>query len=180
MKDIFNDYKKERSRKNVAIITASFVFALSINVFLFGTDSGSRLQTSVLNSTTGVGAEKKVDIELVNAGTGTDMLKIETNSRLENVSRMYISLAFDADSLAINDIFPADKDVDVVRNSNVPGNSIVTLSFKKPTTLKEGAEIFTIVYKKKNSNKTVMNLAETQFKSEDGSIYDLSNSSIEF
>lgn len=49
MKDLFHDYKKQNSKKNTIIVMASLVFAFCVNTFLFGTDMGARLQTSVMN-----------------------------------------------------------------------------------------------------------------------------------
>lgn len=94
MKDLFQDYKKQNSKKNTIIIVASLAFAFSINTFLFGTDIGTRLQTSVINSTVKT-STTPTDIVIVSAGAGTDMLKIESNNRLEDVSKVYLSLAFD-------------------------------------------------------------------------------------
>ena len=178
MRDLFQDYKKQNSKKNMVIVVASLAFAFSINTFLFGTDIGARLQTSVVNSTAKTVAAS-ADISVVSAGTGTDMLKIQTNSRLENVSRMILPLAFDPEGLTISDIFSEDKEVEVVKNSNIPGNSTITLLFKKPRNIAEKTPLVTIVYKK-TTPKTVLNLGETQFKSIDGTLYDLTNNSFEF
>lgn len=178
MRDLFQDYKRQNAKKNTVIIVASLAFAFSINTFLFGTDIGSRLQTSVINSATQTTATP-ADITIVSAGTGTDMLKIQTNSRLENVSRMILPLAFDPEGLAISDIFSEDKEVEVVNNSNIPGNSTITILFKKPRNIAEKTSLVTIVYKK-TVPKTVLNLGETQFKSMDGTLYDLTNTSLEF
>lgn len=178
MKDLFHDYKKQNSKKNGMIIVFSLVFAFSINTFLFGTDIGNRLQTSVINSTSKTSAAP-ANISIVSAGTGTDMLKIQTNNRIENVSKMYLSLAFDPQGLSINDIFSEDKEVEVVKNSNIPGNSTVTILFKKPRNIGEKSPLVTLVYKK-TSPKVVLNLAETQFKSIDGTIYNLTNTPLEF
>ncbi|HBB27273.1 TPA: hypothetical protein DCZ36_02125 [Candidatus Gracilibacteria bacterium] len=178
MRDLFQDYKKQNSKKNTVIIVASLAFAFSINTFLFGTDIGTRLQTSVINSTDKTTAVS-ADISVINAGTGTDMLKIQTNSRLENVSKIYLSLAFDPEGLNINDIFSEDKEVEVIKNSNIPGNSTITLLFKKPRNIAEKTPLVTLVYKK-TASKTVLNLGETQFKSMDGTLYGLTNTSLEF
>lgn len=178
MRDLFQDYKKQNSKKNTVIIVASLAFAFSINTFLFGTDIGARLQTSVINSTTKT-VTAPADISVVSAGTGTDMLKIQTNSKLENVSKIYLSLAFDPEGLTINDIFSEDKDVEVIKNSNIPGNSTITLLFKKPRNISEKSSLVTLVYKKMVP-KTVLNLGETQFKSMDGTLYQLTNTSLEF
>lgn len=177
MRDLFQDYKKQNSRKNTAIIVASLAFAFSLNTFLFGTDIGTRLQTSVMNSSSD--ASMVADVSVVSAGTGTDMLKIQTNSRLENVSKVYISLAFDAEGLVLNDIFSEDKDVEIVKNSNIPGNSTITLLYKKPKNIAEKTPLITLVYKK-TAQKTVLNLGETQFKSAEGTLYQLTNTSLEF
>jgi hypothetical protein len=165
MRDIFHEYKKQNSKKNTVIIVASLAFAFTINTFLFGTDIGTRLQTSVLNTTTPV-STAPADITLVSAGTGTDMLKIQTNSRMENVSRMILPLVFDPEGLVINDVYSDDKDVEVIKNSNIPGNSTITLLFKKPRNIVEKTPLVTVVYKK-TTPKTVLNLGETQFKSTD-------------
>ncbi len=178
MRDLFHDYKKQNSKKNTVIIVASLAFAFAINTFLFSTDMGARLQTSVINSTNKTSAAP-ADISIVSAGTGTDMLKIQTNSRLENVSRMILPLAFDPEALTISDVFSEDKELEVVKNSNIPGNSTITILFKKPRNIAEKTPIVTIVYKKVKP-QTILNLGETQFKSMDGTLYDLSNSSFEF
>ncbi|MDD2891429.1 MAG: hypothetical protein PHQ95_00520 [Candidatus Gracilibacteria bacterium] len=178
MKDLFQDYKKQNSKKNTIIIVASLAFAFSINTFLFGTDIGTRLQTSVINSTVKT-STTPADIVIVSAGTGTDMLKIKSNNQLENVSKIYLSLAFDPQGLAISDIFSEDKEVEVIKNSNIPGNSSITLLFKKPKTITEKTSLITVVYKK-TVEKTVLNLGETQFKSADGTLYQLTNNSFEF
>ncbi|MDD2916798.1 MAG: hypothetical protein PHH70_03060 [Candidatus Gracilibacteria bacterium] len=178
MRDLFHDYRKQSSKKNTAIILASLVFAFSINTFLFGTDIGTRLQTSVMNA----GEKNNItpaDMVVLSNGTGTDMLKIQMNSRLENVSRMIVPLAFDPEGLTINDIFSEDKEVEIIKNSNVPGNTVITLLFKKPQNISENTPVLKIVYKKMKP-KTVLNLGETQFKSIDGTLYNLSNSSFEF
>lgn len=180
MTDLFNDYKKKttKKRKNFAIITASLVFALSINAFLFGTDKGVKLQTSVINS--GAQSAKKADLSVVSAGTGTDMLKVRTNTKIENASRIYLSLAFDPELVSVNDVFSEDKSVEIVKNNNVAGVSSLTLLYKTPKNLTESSDVITIVYKKKKQEKAVLNLAETQFRSTDGTIYQLSNTPFEF
>jgi len=179
MQDLFHDYKKQKSQKNTVIIVASLAFAFCINSFLFGTNIGARLQTSVMNSTSQQAAAAPADITVVSAGTGTDMLKIQTNSKLENVSRMILPLAFDPEGLTIKDIFSEDKDVEVVKNSNIPGNSTITVLFKKPRNIAEKTPLVTLVYKK-TVPETVLNLGETQFKSVDGTLYDLTNASLKF
>lgn len=178
MRDLFQDYKKQNSKKNTVIIIASLAFAFSINTFLFGTDIGARLQTSVINSTANT-PTALADISIVSAGTGTDMLKIQVNSRLENVSRVILPLAFDPEWMNISNVFSEDKEVEVVQNSNVPGNSTITLLFKKPKNIAEKTSLVTLVYKK-TAGETILNLGETQFKSMDGTLYNLTNTSLEF
>ena len=178
MRDIFHDYKKQNSKKNTVIIVASLVFAFSINTFLFGTDIGTRLQTSVINSTTKT-PNVSSDIAIVSAGTGTDMLKIQTNSRLENVVRMEIPLAFDPEWLIINDIFSEDRGMEVVKNSNIPGHSVVYIKFNKPRNIEKNSDLVRIAYKK-NWWKTVLNFGDTSFISMDWIRYHLNNTSLEF
>lgn len=79
----------------------------------------------------------------------------------------------------ISDVFSEDKEVEVVQNSNVPGNSTITLLFKKPKNIAEKTSLVTLVYKK-TASETILNLGETQFKSMDGTLYNLTNTSLEF
>lgn len=95
MKDLFQDYKKQHSKKNTLIIMASLAFAFSINTFLFGTDVGTRLQTSIMNSASDTATMATADIIVVSAGSGTDMLKVQTTKFMQNVVKMEIPVAFD-------------------------------------------------------------------------------------
>lgn len=96
------------------------------------------------------------------------------------MSRVFFSLAFDPEALEIGDIFSENKSVEIVKNANVPGIAHITLLYKTPQKLSSNSELLSIVYKKKKSEKTVVNLAETQFKSLDGTVYELLSKSTEF
>lgn len=136
MTDLFIDYKKQnRSKKTFTIVTASLVLAVSVNAFLFKTDSGVRLQTSVINSGSKPAVAQKADVEIINAGTGTDMLKLRANSEMKDVSAIDFSLAFDPETLEISNVFSENKDMEISTTSNVPGMSHVFILIKTPTNI---------------------------------------------
>ena len=181
MADLFIDYKKKNSKKTAMIVATSFVFALSLNTFLFGTNAGARLQTSVLNAGSTTVASQKADIVVASAGTGTDMLKIKTTIVMDTVSSMSISFAFDPEALIISDVFSQNKNIVVGKIANIPGQITLMLLLNKPETLSANSEIVTLVYKKKKPGITSINLAETQYFKSSGSTYTpLSNSPFEF
>lgn len=51
MKDIFQEFKQATLRKHLAIGTTALVFALGVNVALFNTDVGVKLQASAIEAT---------------------------------------------------------------------------------------------------------------------------------
>lgn len=178
MKDFLAAYRKNAMKKNVAIVASAFVFAVSVNALLFGTDAGTRLQTSAIEYAGGKKAEVSADLVLVSAGTGSDLLKLRLDRGAKSVKELRATFVSDASALKIRDVFTTDKDAEITRISNVDGMDLVNVRFKAPRDLSAGTEIATVAYSKAGASKTQIGLVETSFVSE-GADYELSNSAIE-
>lgn len=186
MTDFFSDYKnKNKTKKNFAIVFAALLFAVTVNTFLFKTDTWRNLQTSVMNIW-----EKWVKIETQDIyleKTWTWVLVLKLWSNVDNASELRWSILSDPESVALimnpewikNDFY--DKNKATFKNiSNNPWASLINIKFEKPVSLKKWTEILYIWYEKtKNDTKTVINLAETNFVS-NKETYELTNGSIEF
>ena len=85
MKDIFEAYKRQRIKKNLIIISSALAFALFVNVFLFKTDMGNKLQTSVVNfnSEEKTSSSATKDMFLTSEKTGTNLLDLYLGTDLQ-------------------------------------------------------------------------------------------------
>lgn len=186
MADLFNDYRnKNKTKKNFAIVTSALIFAFTINAFLFKTDTGRNLQTSVMNIWEKWVKSKTQDIYLEKAGTWILVLKLWNN--LDSVSELRGSMLSDPENIVLttnpewvkNDFFTTNKAV--LKNiSNSPWANLINIKFEKPINLKKWTIVLYIWYEKtKIEAKTVINLAETNFVS-NKETYELTNGSIEF
>lgn len=180
MSDFFQDFKKQNKgnfTKNIAVIATSFVFALSVNAFLFGTNTGNRLQSSVRNFSAPTPLSAK-NIYLESAGTGSNIVLLKSGTAMSNVSELNLSLLFDPKNMDIKNIFGDNSNISVTKNSNIPGVISATIQFATPVNFNAGDKIVDIVYAKSTTANTVVNLAETRFKSGNKE-FDLTNTPLD-
>jgi len=179
MSDVFKDYKKQKTKRNITIISLSLMFALSLNFFLFNSNVWQKIQTSVKN----YWEQPKVvsnDIFIEAAGTGSDILDLKIGSDISKASELTASFLFDPESMKLADLYSDDKNVEITKVSNVPGIYFVSFKYKTPTDIKSGTTLWKIqVNKLKNDTKIVINMAQTNFLS-NSKMYELTNSSFEF
>ena len=182
MKDYIKEFRKQKMKKNVLLLFSSLAFAFVINGFLFWTPSGNQLQTSVKNYWVEKTDKKATsDIYLARAGTGigADMLDIKVWTDLKNVSELKFSIVSDPQGLKIDNIFTDVKDLDLIKQSNVPGFYMIVIKMNKARDIPANSNLGKIVFTKIAETATSVNLVETNFVSEWVS-YELQNSWVEF
>lgn len=181
MKDVFEAYKQQKLKKNITIVASALALALFVNVFLFKTDVGNKLQTSVTNfNTTEQASPSTKDIYLVAQKAGTNFLDLRMGTALEGVSELRVSFLFDPANLALKDFLTENKDLEIIKIANEPGIVTLNLRFKSPASIAPESKILSIVYDRKDEKKkTVINLAETSFVTKGGT-YELANAPLEF
>jgi hypothetical protein len=177
--DFLTEYSKRTYRKNMAIVMAAFVFALGINAFIFNTDAGARLQSSIADYGTPSTKGAIADLSLKTGKEGSDIINLSTNTSLSNVNEIRVTFLFDASAVKFASVFSKNNQADLAVTSSVDGVMLVIVRFQEPTTLSAGENILSIVAKKTKKELSVINLAETQFIS-DNKIYQLSNTPLEF
>ncbi len=128
MKDYIKEFKKQKNRKNSLIVLSSLVFAFSLNAFMFYTPVWNKLQTSVKNYSNPK-TDKVVtsDLYFKKSWTWSDIIELFSWNKMEKVTEIRFSVISDPAWLKINDIFTDDKNIDVIKSSNVPWISMVVL-----------------------------------------------------
>ncbi|EKE30067.1 MAG: hypothetical protein ACD_2C00050G0012 [uncultured bacterium (gcode 4)] len=182
MKDYIKEFRKQKVKKNVLLILSSLAFAFVINGFLFWTPTGNKLQTSVKNYWVEKTDKKATsDIYLERAGTGTwaDLLDIKIGSDLKKVSEIKFSIVSDPQGLTINDIVTYNKDIELIKQSNVPWYYMVVIKLIKTQDIATGTSVWRIIFTKSGESATSVNLVETSFKSE-WTDFELQNSWVQF
>ncbi len=179
MKDHFDQYRKAVTKKNVAIVASAFALAVSVNAALFGTEAGTRIQTSAVEFAGGPKTEATADLVPVSSGTGTDLFKLRLEREVRDATEVRATLLWNPESVQVRDVFSTDKDAEIVKISNEPGILLLNVRFKTPKTLPAGSDIATAAYAKTGSAPAVVTLSETAFVAKDGT-FELSNSAAEF
>lgn len=176
MKDIFKEFNRYTARKHLAIGVSAFAFAIGVNAFLMNTDTGVRLQTSAVEFAGGgnANAAKSADLTLVKGANGTDTVHLRLNKKAENVMEVDATLIMDPTSVEIANMATSDTNAEIMKNSNIPGVTLLMIRFKTPRTIEAGANVASLVLKKKKDTETPLNLASTRFIA-DGESYDLTN-----
>lgn len=183
MRDYIQEFKKQKFRKNTAIIVSSFAFAFMVNSFLFWTNIGNQLQADIKWATTEK-TDKVInsDLYLVKQWTGSDTVSLKTWTSMKQVSELSASIVFNSDESAfkINNILnDTDKNIEVVKISNTPWMYSLILRFKKSTDLPKDYLLANIFYTKYTQEKAQISLIQTKFVS-NKETFELTNSPISF
>ena len=180
MKDIFTEFRRQNTKKHLAIGLSAFVFAVGVNFFLIGTDAGKGLQASAIQYATSKKTVVSPDLVLVNAGKGTDIMKLRLTHAASNVHELQATVLFDPSMLDLltldNDV---DKNIEISKVSNIDGVALVIVRLKQPANIPANTDIVSFTFVHKKPGKTPINLASTTLVS-DGTTYELSSQGIEF
>lgn len=178
MKDYVEQFRQKRLKKNVVIISLGLAFAIAINWLLFGTNIGNKLQTSVKNVNSWQQI-KRPDLYLNNSWTWSDVVNLVAGNDINKASQLSFSIVSNPEALKINDIVSEDKNVELIKTTNIPGYYMIIMKFKNPQNIDINSTLLKIVYTKISNDKSSINLLETKFIS-NGETFDLQSGGIEF
>ncbi len=178
MRNFFKEYKEQKIKKNISIISFAFIFALCVNFLLFNTNIWSKLQTSVKNINQTSIKEIDKDIYLEPSIKWSNIIFLKNNVLINAVSEIRFSLLFDSNNLKLTNFLSDNKESEIINISNEPWVILLNIKYPNPINIKKDSTILKIVYEKIKDLKTTINLAETLFISEKNT-YKLTNSWIE-
>ncbi len=178
MRDFFKEYREQKFKRNISIISFAFMFALCVNFLLFNTNIWSKLQTSVKNINQSSITEINKDIYLQSSATWSNIIFLKNSSSMASVSEIRLSLLFDPNSLKLTNFLSENKNAEIINISNIPWVVLLNIKYTNPINIEKNSDILKIVYDKTKEWKTNINLAETIFVSEKN-LYELTNFWIE-
>lgn len=147
MKDIFQNYQRKKVFSQASIIAASFVFALSIHLVLFQSQTVSSLSANVLQA---IPEKNEIsEISALQAKIEGETLIIFPLKPLENVWEFSISIAYNPNSIDLEQETPVSSALST-SITNEPGLKQYLLSFENASTLQIDTPLLTIPLKKIN------------------------------
>jgi len=107
------------------------------------------------------------------------ILSLINNTGLTGVKEIRASFFYDPNVVTLSDFFTENKEAQIIKMANEPGIVTINIHFPKVQDIAEGSKILRINYDKRGEAKTVVNLAETKFVTDNGT-YNLTNTPAEF
>lgn len=175
MKDIFQEFKKATLRKHLAIGFSAFAFAVGVNVFLFNTDTGVKMQASAVEAV-GKKTEIVADMSITQSTPGTDRANIRLDRGMRKVKEIELTVIANPEALSLGEVDKAGAITsrDIAVTSNVPGVTLIKVLFAEPTDIPVGSTIATLSFKRLSQTPTVINLSAPRATTTDG-VYELTS-----
>jgi hypothetical protein len=175
MKDIFQEFKQATLRKHLAIGATAFAFALGVNVFLFNTDIGVKMQASAIEAV-GTKAPVTADMSISQSLPGTDRANIRLDRSMQKVKEIELTIIANPDAIAFGEVDKAlaIPSQDTVVTSNIPGVTLVKVLFAQPTDIPAGSIVATLAFKLKKEAPAVINISAPRATTTDG-VYELTS-----
>lgn len=175
MKDIFQEFKKVTLRKHLAVGVSAFAFALGVNVFLFNTDAGVKMQASAIEA---VGSKSEVvaDMSIFQSMPGTDRANIRMERAMQKVKEIELTILANPEALKFGAIDQAGAIAsrDIAVTSNLPGVSLIKVLFSEPTDIPAGSIIASLGFTIQREGPAVINISAPRVTTSEG-VYELSS-----
>lgn len=180
MEDIIQKYKKEKRNKNIIIVVTSFMLALGLNFLLVNTNNGKYLTSSVLNSQ--ITWEKQADLYLETVkNSGNNVVNLKTSKEISQVKSLSLSIVYNKENIKVKDKLLSIDQAELINVIENDGFNTIIINFKNPTNIKVGEDILNIVFEKQNVwEMESINLVNSNITDNEGNIFSLSTSGIEF
>lgn len=180
MKDIFQEFKQATLRKHLAVGVSAFAFALGINVFLFNTDVGVKMQASAIEAVGNKSDVATADVSVFQGQPGTGRAHLRLERGIQKVKEIEMTVLANPDAIAFGTVDQGEgvASKDIIVTSNVPGVSLVKVMFGEPTDIAAGSSIATLNFTNKSDASVIINLAAPRATTADG-IYELTSKGAE-
>ena len=161
MKDLFQEFRRYTFLRHIMIGGTALAFAVGINVFLFQTPSGVKLQASAIEYAGGKKTQT-ADVSLVQSGTGTSITKIRLSQGVKDLQEFQATLLVDPSKVKIVSIEAADKNIELIQSSQIEGVSLIVAKYKTPRTTTGISDVANITYTLTTDTPSPANIASTR------------------
>lgn len=175
MKDLFNNYHKQKALSHLWILAISLVLAVSINMFLLGGTSGESLKANIKELQTQDIITQDISITQEN-----NILSIQNKQVMDQVLQLSISLAYNPDLLVFWDTISSLPGASISKIETTPGFSSFILVFDSPVNFSKDTQIINLSYTRIGSETIHLNPININFIDSGGNNYSLSASSLIF
>lgn len=175
MKDIFQEFKRASLKRHLTIGTAALAFAVGVNMFLFNTDVGVRMQASAIEATKGTPTQVAADISVIQNAAGTDRANIQLGKAIHAVKELEFTLFSDPSKILFGQIEVGTiPQADIVVTSSTGGIALVKLLFPAPVDLSPGTPVSVVNFTRSGNEPGVINIASVRAVTTEGT-YELTS-----
>lgn len=179
MKDIFQEFKRASLKRHLSIGTAALAFAIGVNMFLFNTDAGVRMQASAIEAAKGVPTPIAADISVVQSAAGTDRANVQLGKAIHAVKELEFTLFSDPSKILFGQIeVGAIPQADIVVTSSTGGIALVKLLFPAPVDLNSGTTVSVVNFTRPTNGSSEVNIASVRAVTTEGT-YELTSKGVE-
>lgn len=174
MKDFVKKYQKNKLFSNVNIVLASLVLAFWINVFVINwTDIGSKLKTSVLNSTETKEIKSNIYIQKIE-----NEYFVISDKSINDARSLSLSFTYNPENVEISSFDSSYWDV--TNLSSTPWISSLIITWENNISLWKWDKLLKIDIIKKEDKSENLNILNANFIDTSNDHYELSTSWITF
>ncbi len=175
MKDLFNNYHKQKALSHLWILAISWVLAVSINMFVLDGARWDSLKANISEL-----QNQNVIREDITIIQEENTISIQNNQVMDGVQQLSISFAYNQDLLVFWDSLSSIPGASISKIETTPWFSSFILIFDTPETFLENTEILNISYTRAGSETIHLNPINTNFIDWGENNYSLSVSSLIF
>lgn len=175
MEDIISKYKKQKRMKTFWIIAASFILAISANIYMSTSNIWKSIKSSVLENTV---SSKKSDLYLIN---NQNIVTLQSSKKINQVKNISFSFLYNPENVDLKDTLKYSYDFEIINISDEEWQYTISLNFTTPVDINAWEDILWLVIDKKDNTKNEnINLAQANFIDFEGNSFSLTTSWISY
>lgn len=175
MDDIISKYKKQKKIRTISIITASFLLAISLNVYLSTSELWKTLKTSVIENSWSEKSQSDLYLEAQNS-----IISVKSSKNMSLVKNISFSFIYNWENIELKDTLLWKYDASVQKLADTKWQYTLNLEFKNPTDIKTWEEILKIVLEKNSTLTENINLVQANFTDSEKNSFSLTTSWVQY
>lgn len=175
MDDIISKYKKQKKIRTISIITASFLLAISFNVYLSTSELWKTLKTSVIENSWSQNSQSDLYLD-----SGNNMVNMKSGKNMSWVKNISFSFIYNWDNVEFKDTLLWKYEASIQKLTDTKWQYTLNLEFKTPTDIKAWEDILKIVVEKNSTLTENINLVQANFTDSENNSFSLTTSWVQY